>query len=74
MSIPKGYAKNALIVDLTTEDIQVIPLDKFFKQYDINPRLWIGGDGFITKILWKDIPKKIDPLSPENELILASGP
>ncbi|MBN2239205.1 MAG: hypothetical protein JW712_05490 [Dehalococcoidales bacterium] len=74
MSIPKGYAKNAAIIDLTTGDIQIIPLDKFFKQYDINPRLWIGGDGFITKILWKDIPEKIDPLSPENELILASGP
>lgn len=74
MAIPKGYAKYAAIVDLTTSDIQRIPLEKFFRDYDINPRLWLGGDGFITKILWKDIPRAIDPLSPENEIVLASGP
>ena len=74
MSIPKGYAPYALTVDLTTQEINRIPLDKFWRQYDIDPRLWIGGDGFITKILWKDIPEAIDPLSPENEVILSTGP
>ncbi len=74
MAVPKGYAKNAAIVDLTTGNIQVLPLDMFFRQYDINPRHWIGGDGFITKILWKDIPKAIDPYSPENEIVIALGP
>jgi aldehyde:ferredoxin oxidoreductase len=74
MPVPKGYAKNAAIIDLTTRDIQIIPLDRFFKQYDIQPRMWIGGDGFIVKILWKDIPEAIDPLDPGNEIVLATGP
>jgi len=74
MPVPKGYAKNAAIIDLTTRDIQIIPLDRFFKQYDIQPRMWIGGDGFIAKILWKDIPEAIDPLDPGNEIVLATGP
>ncbi|HEY93835.1 MAG TPA: hypothetical protein G4O15_02705 [Dehalococcoidia bacterium] len=74
MSIPKGYAGNIAVIDLTNNEAQVIPTEEFFTEYDIDPRLWIGGDGFITKILWKDIPKEIDPLSPENEIIIATGP
>jgi len=74
MSIPKGYAGNIAVVDLTNNETQVIPTEEFFTEYDIDPRLWIGGDGFITKILWKDIPREIDPLGPENEVIIATGP
>ncbi|UCD09108.1 MAG: hypothetical protein JSU79_00215, partial [Dehalococcoidales bacterium] len=74
MSIPNGYAGNIAVIDLTSNETQVIPTDEFFTEYDIDPRLWIGGDGFITKILWKDIPKEIDPLSPENEIVIATGP
>ena len=74
MPIPKGYAKYAAVIDLTTQEIAKIPLDKFFKQYDIEPRMWIGGDGFITKIIWKDIPEAINPLDPENEIVITSGP
>ncbi|OGO19310.1 MAG: hypothetical protein A2144_13465, partial [Chloroflexi bacterium RBG_16_50_9] len=74
MAVPKGYAGNAAIIDLTQQKAQVVPIDKFWKEYDIDPRLWLGGDGFITKILWKDFPKAIDPLGPENEIIVAPGP
>ncbi len=74
MSVPKGYAGNAAIIDLRKQEVQILPTDRFWKNYDIEPRLWIGGDGFITKILWKDIPEAIDPLSPENEIIIATGP
>jgi aldehyde:ferredoxin oxidoreductase len=74
MAIPKGYAGNVAIINLTDGDIRVIPTDRFFREYDIDPRLWVGGDGFITKILWKDIPEAIDPLSPDNEVIVATGP
>ncbi len=74
MPIPKGYAGNIAIIDLTSNETQIIPTEEFFSEYDIDPRLWIGGDGFITKILWKDIPKEIDPLGPENEVIIATGP
>lgn len=74
MTIPKGYAGNVAIINLTDSEIRVIPTDRFFREYDIDPRLWVGGDGFITKILWKDIPETIDPLSPDNEVIVATGP
>src|SRR5512136_464580 len=74
MAIPKGYAGHVAVINLTEGKAQVIPTDKFFEEYNIDPRLWIGGDGFIAKVLWKDIPKAIDPLSPENEIVIATGP
>ena len=74
MSVPKGYAGKVAIIDLTKPEATVVPTDRFWRQYGIDPRLWIGGDGFIAKILWKDITKAIDPLSPENEIVIATGP
>lgn len=74
MAIPKGYAGSVAFINITDSEIRVIPTDRFFREYDIDPRLWVGGDGFITKILWKDIPEAIDPLSPDNEVIIATGP
>jgi aldehyde:ferredoxin oxidoreductase len=74
MSLPKGYAGNVAIIDMTKQEAKVIPTDRFCKDYDIEPRLWLGGDGFITKIFWKDYNKPIDPLGPENEIVIATGP
>jgi aldehyde:ferredoxin oxidoreductase len=74
MSVPKGYAGKVAYIDLTKQEAKVVPTDRFFKDYNIDPRLWIGGDGFIAKVLWKDITKSIDPLSPENEIVIANGP
>ncbi len=74
MDIPKGYAGSVMVIDLTEEKVQVHPTDKFFSEYGIDSRLWLGGDGVITKILWKDFPKPIDPLGPKNEIIIATGP
>lgn len=74
MQIPKGYAGYALVIELEKKNGIVEPLDRFLDDYDIDPRLWIGGDGFITKILWRDFSAPIDPLGPENEIIIATGP
>ncbi|MFC2010022.1 aldehyde ferredoxin oxidoreductase family protein [Chloroflexota bacterium] len=74
MPVPKGYAGSVAIIDLNKQESQILPTERFWKDYDIDPRLWLGGDGFITKILWKDIPKAIDPLGPENEIIITAGP
>lgn len=74
MSIPPGYAGKALIVGLEKQEANVLRIDKFWADYGINPRLWLGGDGFITKIFWNDYHKPIDPLGPENEIIIATGP
>ncbi len=35
---------------------------------------FLGGRGFAAKILWDTINQGTDPLSPENKLILATGP
>ncbi len=35
---------------------------------------YIGGTGFISYYLYKELQKKIDPLSPENKIIIAPGP
>ncbi len=74
MSVPRGYAGKVAYIDLTKPEARVVPTDRFFKEYNIDPRLWIGGDGFIAKVLWKDITRAIDPLSPENEIVIAGGP
>ncbi len=74
MAVPKGYAGHVAVINLTDGKAQVIPTDKFWKDYDINPRQWLGGDGIIAKVLWKDIKTAIDPLSPENEIVISTGP
>ncbi len=74
MPVPKGYAGNVAIIDLGKQEAKILPVERFWKDYGIDPKLWLGGDGFITKILWEDFPTAIDPLSPENEIIIATGP
>ena len=37
-------------------------------------RRFIGGRGFAVKILWDELESGIDPLSPDNLLIMAVGP
>ncbi|MCJ7687284.1 MAG: hypothetical protein MUO68_23645 [Desulfobacteraceae bacterium] len=74
MSVPKGYAGNVLLINLENREAHIVPIDRFWADYGIDPRLWIGGDGFITKILWEDFQTAIDPLGPENEIIIATGP
>ena len=73
-SNPRGYSGNVAIIDLTEQKASIVPTERFLKDYDIDPRLWLGGEGFITKILWEDIKAAIDPLGPENEIIIATGP
>ncbi len=74
MSTPGGYAGSVLIIDLTELRSHVQSTGDFFSAYGIEPRLWLGGDGVLTKVLWKDFPEPIDPLSPANEIIIATGP
>ncbi len=74
MDIPRGYAGSVTVIDLTEQRAHIQSTDIFFREYGIDPRLWLGGDGVITKILWKDFSKPIDPLGPENEIIIATGP
>ncbi len=63
-----GYASRVLHVDLTTGKTQVEPLnEEYAKKY-------IGGIGLGIRLLLDHSKPGVDPLSPENPLILASGP
>lgn len=35
---------------------------------------FIGGRGLAAKILWDELPPGVDPLSPHNKLVIATGP
>lgn len=63
-----GWVGNILRVDLTRGDYSVEDLDPdLAKDY-------IGGRGLATKFLCDEIDPMIDPLGPENRLIIATGP
>lgn len=63
-----GYGGSILRVDLTTGKIS-----KFSTPPDV-ARDYVGGRGFGTYFLYKEVPAKADPLGPENKLIISSGP
>ena len=63
----RAYTGRVLHVDLNTGEMRVeTPPESFYRRY-------IGGRGFILHYLLAQTPPGIDPLSPENLLIFASG-
>ena len=65
--MPYGYNGKVLRVDLSQSSISVEePGDDFY-------RCHLGGRGFISHYLLKELRPGIDPLSPENKLIFATG-
>ena len=63
-----GYGGKILRVDLTKGQIKKESLDKDFA------RKFLGGRGFGAKVLFNELERGIDPLSPKNKLIFAVGP
>ena len=63
-----GYWQKALRVNLTTGDVGIESID----EKDL--KAFIGGAGLAAEILRREIPEKIDPLSPENLVIFGTGP
>ncbi len=63
----KGYAGSGLWVDLSTGAITKEPLDPEFV------RRFVGGFGFTNKLAYDLIDPEVDPLSPENVVIIGSG-
>ncbi len=63
-----GWRGEVLRVNLTKGTIKKEPL---------NPKLaraYIGGRGLGTKILYDELDPRVDPLTPSNKLIMATGP
>ena len=71
MSIKSGYFKKHLYLDLTQGSAERRDLtNAFIEKY-------IGGRGFGAKLVWDNLKRhdfKIDPLGPENLLVVAPGP
>lgn len=68
VSIPKGYIGKLLRVDLTSGTMEEDWLD------ESELRKYVGGAGFGIKYLYEEVPPGVDCFSPENRLIIASGP
>jgi len=63
-----GYTGKVLRVDLTSEKISTEPLNRdWAKQF-------IGGKGLGAKYLFEELKPGIDPMSPENVLMIWTGP
>lgn len=65
MSYLRG--ENILRVNLTSKKIIMEPSSKYVSQ-------WIGGRGFNSRIMYKELTPDIKPLDPENKLIFSVGP
>lgn len=63
-----GYAGTILRIDLSNEAVQVEPLP------DSLVETFIGGRGFVAKMLYDEIPPGTAPFDPQNMLIAATGP
>ncbi|MEM2254858.1 MAG: aldehyde ferredoxin oxidoreductase N-terminal domain-containing protein, partial [Candidatus Bathyarchaeia archaeon] len=63
-----GYMGRILRVNLTQHKSAIEPLRKEFVER------FVGGRGFGAKILFDEVPKGTDPLSPNNKLIFTVGP
>jgi len=64
----KGWNGKILRVNLTKRKTTT---QEFDSKFALN---WLGGRGFAAKILWDELKPGTDALSPENKLILATGP
>jgi aldehyde:ferredoxin oxidoreductase len=64
----KGYAGRILEVDLSNQTATFKPL------HEETARLYIGGKGYGTRLLYDMTEPGIDPLGPDNPLIFATGP
>jgi len=62
-----GYRGKILHVDLTHRKIEVEEKDDTFY------RTYLGGRGIGYQYLLKEVPPRIDPFSPGNILVLATG-
>lgn len=63
-----GWTGNILRVDLTRKTFRK---ESFTEEF---ARTWLGGRGFAVKLLYDELKPGIDPLGPENKLVVALGP
>jgi aldehyde:ferredoxin oxidoreductase len=67
MIIKGGYAGKILYVDLTSGSVKVEPLDPLMAAQ------YLGGQGINIRLAYDLLKPGIDPLSPENPIIIGAG-
>ena len=68
VEVEGGWAGKILRGNLSKEQV---------KEQEVSKELayeWIGGRGWAIKLLWDELEPGIDPLDPENKIIIATGP
>ena len=68
VEVKGGWVGKILRVNLSKEQV---------KEQEVSKELayeWIGGRGWAIKLLWDELEPGIDPLDPENKIIIATGP
>ena len=63
-----SYAGKILRVNLSNKTVKTEDTKKDIAQ------LLLGGNGYAAKILWDELKPGVDPLSPENKIVLMTGP
>ena len=63
-----AYTNKFLVIDLSCESIDIIPVPEELKQ------AYIGGKGFGAKFLFENVLPGTDPLGPDNYLMFMTGP
>ena len=63
-----GYAGKILEVDLRSGKIGIVSIEEEDRRH------FLGGSGLAAKIFFDSFNPRVDPLSPENSLILMAGP
>jgi len=63
-----GYMGRIARIDLTKREVKVQELTEELV------KLYIGGRGWGAKLLWDEVPRGVDPLSPQNKVVVATGP
>lgn len=63
-----GWVGQVLRVNLTSSTIKVEKLNEELAEK------FLGARGLASKILYDEVPPDVDPLSPENKLLLFTGP
>lgn len=63
-----SYAGKMLRINLTKKSVK-----KEDTREDI-AKILLGGNGYSAKVLWEELKPKVDPLSPDNKILLMTGP
>ncbi len=63
-----GYGGRIARIDLGGRNVRVEPTPEDLA------RNYLGGRGFVARILWDELRPGTEPLSPENKVVVASGP